>query len=78
MGAIEIQGMAFRDKHHKKDLLYQTEDRDGVTIRLLRALSSTDTWHFDKGFIGQVRAAEAFLWHIKDGLVGQFNAVNKI
>lgn len=61
--------------HHKKDLLYRTEDKEGVTIRYLRSLSATDTWHFDKTFIGNIRAAEAFLWDAKRGLVGQFNAV---
>jgi hypothetical protein len=65
------------DKHHKKDLLYRTEDKNGVTIRLLRSLSATDSWHFDKGFIGGVRAAEGFLWDRDQGLVGQFNAVGK-
>ena len=63
------------DKHHKKDLLFQTEDKGAVTIRLLRSLSSTDTWHFDKAFTGNIRAAEAFLWHPRNGLVAQFNAV---
>ena len=62
------------DKHHKKDLLYRTEDNNGVTIRLLRSLSATDSWHFDKGFIGGIQAAEAFLWDRERGLVGQFNA----
>jgi hypothetical protein len=63
------------DKHHKKDLLHRTEDVDGVTIRLLRSLSATDTWHFDKGYIGSPRAAEAFLWDRSDGLAGQFPAI---
>jgi hypothetical protein len=63
------------DKHHKKDLLHRTEDVDGVTIRLLRSLSATDTWHFDKGYVGAPRAAEAFLWDKTDGLTAQFQAV---
>ncbi len=63
------------DKHHKKDYVYQTEDKNGVTIRLLRSLSASDTWHFDKGFVGSTRAAEAFLWHPSKGVVAQFNAI---
>lgn len=63
------------DKHHKKDLLNRTEDIDGVTIRLLRSLSATDTWHFDKGYIGAPRGAEGFLWDKSDGLVAQFQSV---
>ena len=63
------------DKHHKKDMLHRTEDVDGVTIRLLRSLSATDTWHFDKGYVGTPRSAEAFLWDKSDGLVAQFQSV---
>lgn len=62
------------DKHHKKDLLHRTEDMDGVTIRILRSLSATDTWHFDKGYIGSPRSAEGFLWDKEDGIVAQFPA----
>lgn len=62
------------DKHHKKDLLHRTEDVDGVTIRLLRSLSATDVWHFDKGYVGTPRTAEAFLWDKNDGLMAQFQA----
>lgn len=62
------------DKHHKKDLLHRTEDMDGVTIRLLRSLSATDVWHFDKGFIGTPRTAEGFLWNPQEGLTAQFQA----
>jgi len=61
------------DKHHKKDLLYRTEDTNGVTIRYLRALSATDTWHFDKGYIGAPRGAEGFLWHPVEGLIAQYH-----
>ncbi len=60
------------DKHHKKDLLHRTEDMDGVTIRLLRSLSATDTWHFDKAYVGTPRSAEGFLWDKQDGNVAQF------
>lgn len=65
------------DKHHKKDLLYGAEDLNGVTIRLLRSLSATDAWHFDKGFVGTPRGAEAFLWHPEDGLVAQYHTTVK-
>lgn len=62
------------DKHHKEDLQHRTKDLDGVTIRLLRSLSATDVWHFDKGYVGTLRSAEAFLWDPADGLVAQFQA----
>lgn len=65
------------DKHHRKDLLYGAEDINGITIRLLRSLSATDAWHFDKGFVGSPRGAEAFLWHPQDGLVAQYHTTVK-
>lgn len=65
------------DKHHRKDMLYGAEDLNGVTIRLLRSLSATDAWHFDKGFVGAPRGAEAFLWDAKDGLVAQYHTTAK-
>lgn len=61
------------DKHHKSDMLMRTKDSNGVTVRILRSLSATDTWSFDKGYIGTPRSAEAFLWHPNDGLVAQYN-----
>lgn len=72
--ASKVREWHLGDKHHKKDMLYRTEDNNGVTIRILRSLSATDTWHFDNGFIGAPRAAEAFLWHPSEGLIAQYNA----
>lgn len=65
------------DKHHKVDLLHRTEDVDGVTIRILRSLSATDTWHFDKGYVGTPRSAEGFLWDKSDGVIAQFQSFLK-
>lgn len=62
------------DKHHKQDLLFAAEEMDGVVIRTLRALTTTDGWHFDKGYVGALRAAESFLWHPDNGLIAQFTA----
>ena len=66
------------DKHHAKDLiLNRLEDTNGITIRWLRSLSGTDTWHFDKGFIGAPRAAEAILWHPIEGASDRYPAFPK-
>lgn len=62
------------DKHHKIDLQHRAEDLEGVTIRYLRSLSATDTWHFDKAYVGAPRAADGFLWDKLDGIVAQFPA----
>lgn len=64
------------DKHHKKEIytyLRENEDK-GVMVRILRSLSGNDAWHFDKGYVGQTRAGEAFVRHYEKGLISQFLA----
>lgn len=57
------------DKHH-----LAVKEENGITIRILRAISATDTWHFDKGYIGALRGACEFVWHPENGLVSIYNA----
>jgi hypothetical protein len=64
------------DKHHKEDFVHKTQETDsGVVIRILRSLTPPDAWHFNKGYVGALRASEAFLWDKEYGLIGQFTAV---
>lgn len=65
------------DKHTRKQYEIKHEEQLANTIRFLSSLSGTDLWHFDKQFVGNVRAATSFLWHPKRGLVGQFNALGE-
>lgn len=48
------------------------DDQTGVTVRWLRSLSGTDSWHAKKGFVGNQRSAEAFLWRKEGGMRGHF------
>lgn len=48
------------------------DDQTGVTVRWLRSLSGTDSWHARKGFVGNQRSAEAFLWRKEGGMRGHF------
>lgn len=41
----------------------------GVKVRTSPALCATDAWHASKHFVGNARAAEAFVWHKHDGLI---------
>ncbi len=66
------------DKHHKEDYVQKTnETNNGVVIRILRSLSPADLWHYNKGYVGALKASEAFLWHKTDKLVAQFTASPK-
>src|SRR3990167_3980718 len=63
------------DKHHKEDYVHKThEDNSGVVVRILRSLTPPDAWHYNKGYIGALRASEAFMWDKKKGLLAQFTA----
>lgn len=44
----------------------------GVTLRQLPSLTGTDAWHYSEGFVGNPKAADAYLWSKTDGLSGYF------
>lgn len=54
-------------KHQKSSVEY-----DGVMIRFLASLCSSDSWHAKKGFIGANRSAVAFLWDFENGLEAEY------
>ena len=56
----------------RKFVQMSTESQQGVCIRFLQSISATDSWHFDRGFIGSTRAAEVYLYNLDHGFVGHF------
>lgn len=67
--------------HRKKTKQYTVLDKtnyvdeeDGVIVRYLSSLTGTEEWHFLKGFVGQIKAAEAFIWNDKTGMIGHINS----
>lgn len=50
------------------------ETIDGVLVRTLPSLTGTDSWHYKKGYVGGMRAAQAFLYSAKKGYAGHLNA----
>jgi hypothetical protein len=48
------------------------DDQTGVTVRWIRSLSGTDSWHKRKGFVGNQRGAEAFVWKHAGGMRAHF------
>lgn len=47
----------------------------GVRVKVVPSLCGTDAWHSENGFIGNTRAAEAFVYERDHGLVANFTAV---
>jgi hypothetical protein len=67
--------------HRKRDVKYTVLDKTkslnedlGVTVRYLSSLTGTEEWHHKKGFIGQIKAADAFIWNDKAGLMAILNS----
>jgi hypothetical protein len=59
--------------HRLKSEKYKYEDEDnGITIRTLRSPTGTDLYHYEKGFIGQVKGGCGYLYDKNFGLEHQF------
>ena len=60
--------------HRNKAMKMQAvEELQGLTIRNLSSMSATDEWHDQKGFIGNVKKANAFVWSKWNGLQAKLN-----
>ena len=67
--------------HRKRNVNYTTLEKNrslnedlGVTVRYLSSLTGTEEWHHKKGFIGQIKAADAFIWNDMYGYVAHLNS----
>ena len=59
-----------REAHTGHTHQLRVQELNGIRVRTLPALCPPDAWHADKGFVGNLRSAEAFIWHKDDGLIG--------
>ena len=66
--------------HHRKGLKFlpEYEDHNGVLVRVLPSVTATDDWHFGKGFVGSVRAAEGYIYYLEEGLAHVVHSQRKI
>ena len=59
----------FRECHTGHLHQLQVKELMGVRTRVSPALCAPDAWHSEHHFVGNQRAAEAFVWHPEEGLV---------
>jgi hypothetical protein len=60
--------------HTNKAMKLQAiEELNGITVRNLSSMSATDYWHDSKGFIGNIKKAQAFIYSRENGLQGILN-----
>jgi len=70
LSAAEFKEIHVGHLHHRKGIKFlpQYEDHNGVLVRVLPSVTATDDWHFGKGFVGSVRAAEGYIYSRDHGL----------
>jgi hypothetical protein len=59
----------FREAHTGHLHQTQVQEWHGVRVRILPSLAGADAWHAEHGYVGNLRAAEAFVWSATEGLV---------
>lgn len=64
-GATKFREAHTGDKHQLK-----VQELHGCRVRISPALCPADAWHSENYFIGNQRAAEAFVWSKTEGLIG--------
>lgn len=63
--------------HQHRSQKWVSKDTDtyqGTTVRTIQALTATDAWHYEQGFVGSRRAAEILLYEKDFGYVGNLIA----
>jgi len=65
--------------HHRKDIKFVSADEiNSVVVRQMRSLAGTDAWHYESGYVGTLKGAEAFVWNKNDGLIALFESNIKV
>lgn len=49
--------------------------KNGLMLRRIPTVTGTDAWHYESGYIGNVKKAQAFVWHKEYGLVDNMYSV---
>lgn len=73
--ATEQPEMFGRTKHREAHTGHihqlQVREQHGVRVRVSPALCAADAWHAENQYVGNARAAEAFVWSPEEGLMSQ-------
>lgn len=73
--APEMWGQSLWREMHMGHLHTESSvTKNGIVFRRISAITATDAWHAEKGFIGSVRQAQAFVWDKERGLQAILNS----
>lgn len=56
----------FHFGHYHKEAV---EEEGGVIMRWLPAMTGTDNYHYDSGYLGAIKRSFSFVWHKEKGLI---------
>ena len=56
----------FHFGHYHKEMV---DEEGGVIMRWLPAMTGTDNYHYDRGYLGAIKRSFSFVWHKEKGLV---------
>jgi len=71
-GASDYREWHLGDLHHE-----EAAELGGIVVRRVSAITRTDAWHAEKGFVGSIHKAQAFVWDKEKGLQDVMNSVVK-
>lgn len=73
--APEMWGKSLFREYHLGHLHTESSvTKNGIVFRRISAITATDAWHSEKGFVGSVRQAQAFVWDKEYGLQAILNS----
>jgi hypothetical protein len=72
-GASDYREWHLGDLHHEEAM-----ELGGMVIRRISAITKTDAWHAEKGFVGAIHKAQAFVWDKERGKLLTIDSVIKV
>lgn len=74
-GAVTTREFHCGHFHKRKETHFLGVDsKHSLTVRILPSLASADAWHFQKGYVGGRRSADALLYDYETGFAGTFTS----
>jgi len=67
-------GSVWREMHMGHLHSESAYSKGGIVFRRISAITAADAWHAEKGFLGSVRQAQAFVWSKDNGLQAIINS----
>jgi hypothetical protein len=72
-GRTKHRSMWLGHFHSSKQYKYLNhEDRRGVELHYMRAMSNTDTWHYSNGYVGIPKSCTAHIIDKEKGIIGNW------